>query len=256
MGTVILQRNNYKQKLEEAYQEKLEIISKNTVAHTIANTVQRIAHDIKNPFHMIKLTFNELKAGRIDLQQTFALAAHAEKSTIYVDNLLTDLMAASREKPNKLEPLEINRLIESIWTQSNHIKDRPISLELGLQHSSKLFADRLKVERLFINLFNNGKEAMGSHGSKMWVKTRETTINERPYIEIAIGNEDSFIAEKYREKIFSPVYTAGKKGGTGLGLAICHETVVSHGGQIRCESNKQKNTEFIFTLPSLEGNEF
>ena len=251
VGTAMFLRDKYKQKLDEAYQEKLEIISKNTVAHTIANTVGRIAHDIKKPFHMIRLTFNELKEGRIDLQQTFDLATHVERTIDYVDNLLTDLMTTAREKPNKLEPLEINKLIESSWKRSNFEKDRIFKLELEFQHSNKIFADKLKIERLLINLFNNGKEAMGSHGRKIWVKTHESTINNRPYIEITIGNEDSFIAKEDRSKIFSPTYTSGKKNGTGLGLAICHETVISHGGQIRCESNEEKNTEFIFTLPCL-----
>ena len=252
VGSFIVQRDRYKQKLDEAYQENLEIISKNTVAHTIANTVQRIAHDIKTPFNMLKLTFNELKAGRIDLEQTFTLANHAEKSIGYVDNLLIDLMTASKERPNKLEPLEVGQMIEASWSQSNLIKAPSFELVRQLKHSNKLFVDRLKTERIFINLFNNAKEAMGRKGGRIWVKSLDTRVNGRPYIEIAIVNENSFIAEKNRTKVFSPSYTSGKGKGSGLGLAICHEAVASHGGQIRCQSNMENHTEFVFTLPSLE----
>ncbi|NRA46670.1 MAG: sensor histidine kinase [Oligoflexales bacterium] len=253
VSSMIVQRDRYKRKLDEAYREKLDIISKNTVAHTIANTVQRIACDIKAPFYMIKLTFNELKAGRINLDQTFALANHAEKSVDYVDNLLIDLLTASKERSNKLEPLELAPTLQACWVQAKHLDDSTFKLETQLHHTNKLFADKLKSQRIFINLFKNAKEATGRQGGKIWVKTTDTSINDRPYTEITIGNENSSIAKQDRTIEFSPAYTLGKNRGSGLGHAICYEAVLSHGGQIRCESNQEKNIhEIIFTLPSLK----
>ncbi len=38
----------------------------------------------------------------------------------------------------------------------------------------------------------------------------------------------------------------------GLGLAICKKIVESHGGSIRCESERGSGAAFIFTLPKAD----
>ena len=69
-------------------------------------------------------------------------------------------------------------------------------------------------------------------------------------VEVVVGNSNSFIASEDLAKIFEAFFTNGKSDGTGLGLAICHKFVTAHGGTIRCVSDRDKGTEFIFTLPA------
>ncbi|MBU5334041.1 HAMP domain-containing histidine kinase [Anaerocolumna aminovalerica] len=37
--------------------------------------------------------------------------------------------------------------------------------------------------------------------------------------------------------------------GSGLGLSICKYIIEEHGGQIKCESKKNEETNFIISLP-------
>ncbi|NTW51673.1 MAG: response regulator [Chlorobiaceae bacterium] len=53
-------------------------------------------------------------------------------------------------------------------------------------------------------------------------------------------------------KIFDPFFTFGKKGGTGLGLAFCKRIMRSFGGDITCNSEKGKFTEFVLSFPLLD----
>jgi CheY-like chemotaxis protein len=53
-------------------------------------------------------------------------------------------------------------------------------------------------------------------------------------------------------KIFDPFFTSGKKGGTGLGLAFCKRIMLSFDGDIVCNSEKGKFTEFVLSFPVLD----
>jgi CheY-like chemotaxis protein len=60
------------------------------------------------------------------------------------------------------------------------------------------------------------------------------------------------ISSENLSKIFDPFFTSGKKGGTGLGLAFSKRIMRSFGGDIICNSEKGRFTEFILSFPVLD----
>jgi signal transduction histidine kinase/DNA-binding response OmpR family regulator len=60
------------------------------------------------------------------------------------------------------------------------------------------------------------------------------------------------ISSENISRIFDPFFTSGKKGGTGLGLAFCKRVMLSFGGDIVCNSEKGKFTEFVLSFPVLD----
>jgi signal transduction histidine kinase len=68
-------------------------------------------------------------------------------------------------------------------------------------------------------------------------------------VEIKIRDNGTGIPDNIREKIFLPFFTTKPTiEGTGLGLSITHDIIVSHGGQIKAESEKNNFTEFVIIL--------
>jgi len=69
------------------------------------------------------------------------------------------------------------------------------------------------------------------------------------FIDTGCGMDAEQLAQ-----IFQPFSTTKKAGrGTGLGLAIALETVRSHGGQIKVDSNPGKGSRFTIVLPTDGG---
>jgi two-component system NtrC family sensor kinase len=56
------------------------------------------------------------------------------------------------------------------------------------------------------------------------------------------------IPPEHLPNIFRPFYTT-KGNGTGLGLSLARRIVEGHHGRIEVESEVQKGTEFVVTLP-------
>ena len=60
------------------------------------------------------------------------------------------------------------------------------------------------------------------------------------------------ISPKILDRIFQPFFTVGKKGGTGLGLAFCKRVMNSFNGDITCNSELGKYTEFVLQFPVVD----
>ena len=84
----------------------------------------------------------------------------------------------------------------------------------------------------------------------MTISSSEEHAGSRRWLRIRIHNTGSFIPPEKRQRIFEAFFTEGKRQGTGLGLAIAQKVIVSHGGQILCESHEAEGTSFIFTVPA------
>ena len=105
-----------------------------------------------------------------------------------------------------------------------------------------LFADRIQIEQVLINLIKNAWEAcVREQSPEVKVNISKNDYN-RPVI--IVSDNGCGILPEVRDKIFVPFFTT-KAGGSGIGLSICRQIMVSHGGNIKVESEPDKGTRSI-----------
>ena len=107
----------------------------------------------------------------------------------------------------------------------------------------QVLADDHALRRLFVNLVNNGMEAMPGGG--------ELTLSARcvdGFVQVSVADTGPGIAEEHSKKIFDPLFTT-KTQGTGLGLSICEKIVSQHHGSIRVDSKPGEGATFTVWLP-------
>jgi len=107
-----------------------------------------------------------------------------------------------------------------------------------------VYLDREQIKRVFINLFENAVEAMGSKG-RISVFAKMTVNNT---VQIDVTDEGPGISPEDIPKLFQPDFSR-KKVKSGLGLAIVLKIVKEHGGSIRVEQNNPQGARFIMELP-------
>ncbi|MEK7562456.1 MAG: PAS domain-containing sensor histidine kinase, partial [Patescibacteria group bacterium] len=150
---------------------------------------------------------------------------------------------------------DIQEIVESVVLYfKDKIKSKKIKFEFERpsERFPKIMIDKEKIESVIQNLLDNALKYTGNGGEiKVSLK-----INDKN-IEFRIGDSGIGIPNSQQGKIFSKFFRAGNANkmeatGSGLGLFIAKNIIEDHNGSIRFESEENKGSVFVFTLP-IEG---
>lgn len=106
--------------------------------------------------------------------------------------------------------------------------------------------DPHEYEQVFVNLFLNGVQSMGSQGGTLRLKAHA----EGDSVVVKISDNGSGIAPEMRSRLFEP-FASTRSDGFGLGLFSCKRIVEHHGGRISVRRNARAGTTFTVSLPVL-----
>ncbi len=129
---------------------------------------------------------------------------------------------------------------------------------------STIWADRIQIEQILMNLATNARDAM-PEGGHLTMETSELNIteeNRESHLNILPGQYDlllvrdtgSGMTHEEKKKIFDPFFTTKVlRKGTGLGLATIYGIVKQHKGYIYVESEVGKGASFYVSFPIYRG---
>lgn len=80
-------------------------------------------------------------------------------------------------------------------------------------------------------------------------------VGGAPEHRILVRDTGPGIAPELMPRLFEEFQSEGKSEGTGLGLAFCRRAMHAFGGDIRCESEPGKFTEFTLAFPPTDAGE-
>ncbi len=110
-----------------------------------------------------------------------------------------------------------------------------------------VWADRVQLQQVLMNLALNGIEAMSEAGGELTIGTRR----EAGEVLVSVSDTGVGLPANLTEKIFSAFFTT-KSGGTGMGLAISRSIVEAHGGRLWAADNGGRGASFHFSLPAAD----
>jgi signal transduction histidine kinase len=206
------------------------------------------AHEIRNPLTSLK-TFAQLMPEKYDdeeFRDTFSKIVVKEIERI--NSLINDLLDFSAEKESgRINEFELTSFIDDIveYTKDRLDIDNQNILIQKVYNSASIdmYGDVEKLKQAFMNIFNNGCQAMNGEGV--------LTVNIKPNaknVEISIKDTGEGIHPDDIPKIFDPFVTT-KEMGVGLGLAISKRVIEDHNGKIGVNSKLSSGTKFTVSLP-------
>jgi two-component system, NtrC family, sensor kinase len=215
---------------------------------SIGRLAAGVAHEINNPLTGV-LTFAHLLRQKAHMneedQQDLDLIIH---ETTRAAEIVRGLLDFARERPNVMEPLDINDVVRrTLRLIANQKKFEHIAIEESLQDNlPEVCGDMNQLQQVILNLALNACAAM-PNGGRLTIAT--TARDSR--VLLRVTDTGCGIKEELLEKIFEPFFTTQPVGkGTGLGLSVTFGIVEQHNGSLEVESKEGQGSTFTICLPT------
>lgn len=145
----------------------------------------------------------------------------------------------------------INQLLQDTLSFCEYqLTAEKISVTLDLQRDLPLVDVRVReLMRVFLNLVNNARSALGSVNDRNRVLAVSTRLSNGRVV-ICFRDTGCGIPKSLVTRVFDPFYTMREMGhGAGLGLRLACGIIEGHGGTIRIDSEESKGTTVTIELP-------
>jgi len=202
----------------------------------------------------------------MDIKEQKEIIGYIQQSAKSTYNLLENLLMWSRLQRDKIiltiEELNLFELsINTVKLLSPSAQRKSINIINNIPEDTFINADENMLSTVLRNLISNAIKFTQKNGTIEigCVATRHTLSQPHALSlhEIYVKDNGVGISKEIQKKIFNTTNNISTQGtnnetGTGLGLIICKEFVEKHGGKIWLESEVEKGSKFIFTIPKLQ----
>ncbi|MCG8380136.1 MAG: ATP-binding protein [Proteobacteria bacterium] len=238
-----------------AFLRVMQEVNQQTVQEAAKESIQGMAHEIKNPLGGIRgaAQLLERELDNKDLfEYTQIIINESDRLRKFIDRMMTPSVKPAKDEMNIHEVLEyIVSVVRAENSKSlNIVKDYDPSIP-------DIKADREQIIQAILNLLRNAVQAIDKDGL-ITVRTRiqrQVTIQHRlnrHIIVVDIIDDGPGIPPEIEAGAFYPMIS-GRAEGTGLGLSIAQQLIQSHGGLINYE-RRDSNTYFSILLPLEQNN--
>lgn len=214
-----------------------------------------IAHEVNNPLGVVMMYAHLLLEKHHDNPQLAEDLKMIAEQSDRCKKIVGGLLNFARKNKVILQPTDIYDLLgRAVRSMSNEKRAR---IEIVNNFSNKIAdVDPDQLYQVLTNLMTNALAAIGEDGKVII----ELNGNEDK-VRIKVIDNGTGICKEHISKIFDPFFTTKQIGvGTGLGLAVTYGIVKMHKGDIKVESNADKQhgptgTAFEVVLPRKQSEE-
>ncbi|WP_343897823.1 PAS domain S-box protein [Craurococcus roseus] len=249
----LTERQETQARLQELQAELIHVSRLSAMGEMAAT----LAHELNQP---LTATTNYLRAcqrlldapgpggGAPDLVRVRQAMGLAADQTLRSGQIIRRLREFVARGETEKRPEDAAKLMEEASALAlAGVKERGIKVALRTGRGPhKVFADRVQVQQVLVNLIRNATEAMRG------AERRELAVEVEPRgdtVLFGVADTGTGLAPEVAERLFQPFVTT-KRDGMGVGLSICRTIVEAHGGRIWTEPNAGGGTVFRFTLPA------
>jgi signal transduction histidine kinase len=235
---------------------KQEEISLREANDTKTKFLALIAHDLRNPFHVMmnisELILRDAEDGNFGSTAKMAGILHNTSNNTYylLRNLLEWAILQSRGMRPLKKALNIKELVDhSVRELDLLCRQKGIVFRHDIDSSLIVDADEQMIKTVLRNIISNAVKFSFPEGV-VEIKVHE----KRNEVAFEITDHGTGMTKKEQSLLFTDNTNLSKKGtlsetGTGLGLTLCREFIHLHNGAIYVKSSPKTGSVFTFTLP-------
>jgi len=249
------ERNQRKRAEEELRGTQIELAHVTRVA-TLGELAASIAHELNQPLGAVvnnaSACLRWLAAQNVEEARRSAELIRADGHR--AAEIIQRIRSFAKKTPPQKDWIDINQSIREVTALARSEMHRNgITLETRLSddvhHVPLVFADRIQLQQVILNLIMNAVEAMSEVSNGPRQLLIRTGTDAAGTIVVAVRDSGPGIAPENLDRLFTPFYTT-KPQGMGMGLAICRSIIEAHGGRLWVTGNEDRGAAFHFSLPS------
>jgi signal transduction histidine kinase len=228
----------------------LETARQELIRHERISTIGRLAssivHDLRNPLAAIYGGAEMMVDTELSPAQVKRLAGNIYRSSRRIQEMLQDLLQITRGGAGEKEQCLLRDVIEAgIDPLLETARQQQVAIEIDVAEHIELPLERMRMERVFMNLVGNALEVLPG-GGRIHVSARE----EENAVVVCVADNGPGIEPSVRPQLFQPFVTHGKRAGLGLGLALSRQSVLDHGGDLWAAEQSEPGATFCLRLPT------
>jgi PAS domain S-box-containing protein len=255
-GADLIAQGIERKRAQEALQMTQAELARVSRLTTMGELAASIAHEVNQPLTAVTNNSNAcLRLLAADNLKPEVLRRALEE--IVADGnrasaIVTRIRGFIKKDPAEKNRVDINDVIQEVLALADReLYENRVRLERQLTKALPLvFADRVQMQQVLLNLIMNGIEAMiaVTDERSLWVESR---VDESGDILVAVRDSGTGLGSG-ADRIFTPFFTT-KASGMGMGLSISRSLVENHGGRLWAAPNFPIGAVFSFTLPVSAG---
>lgn len=229
-------------------------ISFNEMADAVQERIERevrfasdVSHELRSPITALSAAVEVLAARRSELSARNQQALDVLTTQVQrFDRMVIDLLELSRlDSGSSVARLEEVNLADFVRRIAQRYGFGSVPLHVtGVLHD-EFPTDRLRLERIVLNLLINAREHAGG-ATELEIKGRVDSV------AISVSDNGPGLPFDDRARIFNRFArgsSAARGTGTGLGLSIALEHARALGGDVHIEDNLPSGLRFVIELP-------
>jgi PAS domain S-box-containing protein len=247
-----------RRRAESALQHARDQLARVTRVASLGELTASIAHEVNQPLTGIVANAHAalrwLAREPPDLCEATEALQRLARDGKRAGEVVTRLRTLLRqgEATRKLA-VDVNQIVrETLPLIRSELQQHDVRTSLALEESlPHVFADRVQIQQVVINLLLNAVEAMSALGTAPRELSVTSADDRTGSIQITVTDSGVGVRPEDREEIFSAFFTT-KPRGMGMGLAISRSIVEDHGGRLTLLESKTRGSSFRFSLPRLQ----
>ncbi len=219
--------------------------------------LMNLAHELRTPIFSIQGYIATLLDGEINNPEVnVRFLENAARSADRLSNLVDQLKEISHYESHRVRleksSFSIQKNIKKVFAELKPLADEKeisMSIKKGCEGDFLVWADKMRIEQVLINLIQNAIK-YGKKGGH--VLAGVYTIDDRKIL-VEIADNGVGMDQDQSIRVFERFFRTDEartidKHGHGLGLSIVKHIVEAHKQTIQCRSQKGLGTTFSFTL--------
>ncbi|CAG0948108.1 two-component system, cell cycle sensor histidine kinase and response regulator CckA [Burkholderiales bacterium] len=240
---------------EEMSRQQIERLQRTSRLITMGEMASTLAHELNQPLAAIANysmgCVSRLKSATFNREELLRTMQKATAQAERAGQIIRRVRDFVRKSEPQKAPVAIGEILEEAANVAESAaQKRGTRIVLDLRPDlPPVYADRIMIEQVLLNLVRNGLDAMQDTP----VALRRLALAAEPsadagLVVVSVSDRGHGIPGEAMARLFEPFYTT-KAEGMGMGLNICRSIIELHQGRLWVEANPQGGSIFRFTLP-------